>query len=247
MTDIDDPIVAVGFGEDYFSVTPPVIASMLARTHETVHIDLTAASPDMDELVGRIQDAVHPLTARGIRPAILGYGLGSCAALSFVARNPSLGRCLALVAGWVRPPAKMLELASLWTTSVQAGFGGAGWGARSVELVMKHAENWNGPSQSTNIPLLASVLGRCSAVDLADLLDHVDIPTLVVGCTRDEFATPAQSRLLFGGIEKARYVEIDAGHAVLSERPFELLNHLERFMSFPTEFPPGSVLTLEPA
>ncbi len=247
MSNIDDPIVAVGFGEDYFAMTPPVIASMLARTHKTVHINLTAASPDMDELVGRVHDAVRPLTARGIRPAILGYGLGSCAALTFIARNPSLGRCLALVAGWARPPAKMLELASLWSTSVQAGFGGAGWGARSVELVMKHAENWDGPSHSTNVPLLASVLGSCGAVDLVDLLDQVDIPTLVVGCTRDEFATPAQSRLMFGGIEKARYIEIDAGHAVLSERPFELLNHLERFMSFPTEFPSGSVLTLESA
>jgi pimeloyl-ACP methyl ester carboxylesterase len=244
---VDGPIVSVGFGEDYFSTTSPVIASMLARTHETIHVDLTASSPDLEEMVGRIHEAVRSLATRGVRPAILGYGLGSCAALMFVARNPGAGRCLALVAGWIRPPAKMLELASLWHMTEQEGAGSARWGVQSVELVMKHAENWDAPSQTANIPLIASALGRCGTVDLAGLLEQVEIPTLVVGCTRDEFATLAQSRLLFGGIENARYVEIDAGHAVLSERPFELLDHLERFMDFPTEFPPGSVLAPEPA
>ena len=244
---VNGPIVSVGFGEDYFSTTPPVIASMLARTHETIHVDLAASSPDLEDMVDRIHEAVDSVATRGISPAILGYGLGSCAALMFAARNPGASRCLALVAGWVRPPAKMLELASLWQTAERAGSGGAWWGVRSAELVMKQAENWDAPSQTANIPLLASVLGHCGTVDLDGLLDHVETPTLVVGCARDEFATLAQSRLLFGGIENARYVEIDAGHAVLGERPFELLNHLERFMGFPAEFPPGSVLVPEPA
>jgi pimeloyl-ACP methyl ester carboxylesterase len=244
---VDGPIVAVGFGEDYFSTKPPVIASMLARTHETIHADLTASPPDLEELVGRIHEAVDSLATRGIRPAILGYGLGSAAALTFVARNPGLGRCLALVAGWVRPPAKMLELAALWHASAQPGSEGAPWAAKSAELLMRHAENWDGPSLGANFPLLASVLGECGTVDLSGMLGLIRIPTLVVGCTRDEFATPAQSRWLFGGIENARYVEIDAGHAVLSERPFELLDHLEHFMGFPAAFPPGSVLTQEPA
>ena len=211
---------------------------MLERTHETVHIDLGARG-------ARTWRNWSPASTRpsspwphgGPAPAILGYGLGSCAALAFAARNPGLGRCLALVAGWVRPPAKMLELAALWHASAQPGSGGAPWAAKSAELVMRHAENWDGPSPGANIPLLASVLGGCGTVDLSGLLGLIRIPTLVVGCTQDEFATPAQSRLLFGGIETARYVEIDAGHAVLGERPFELLDHLERFMAFPAEFP----------
>ena len=152
-----------------------------------------------------------------------------------------------LVAGWINPPAKMLEMVSLWQATAQLGDGSSRLGARSVELVMKHAENWEAPSQEANIPLLSAVLGACGAVDLARLLDQIEIPTLVIGCTHDEFATPGQSRLLFGGIENARYVEIDAGHTVLSERPFELINYLERFMGFPSEIPAGSVLSLEPA
>ena len=91
---MDYPIVAVGFGEDYFSTAPPMIAAILARTHEIVHVDLSAARPDMEDIVDRIHDAVRTLAAKGIRPAIIGYGLGSCAALTFVARNPALGNCL---------------------------------------------------------------------------------------------------------------------------------------------------------
>ncbi|GAB2456229.1 pimeloyl-ACP methyl ester carboxylesterase [Conyzicola lurida] len=70
----------------------------------------------------------------------------------------------------------------------------------------------------------------------------ITAPTLVIGCAADAVATADQSRALFAAIPDSRYAEVDAGHAVLAERPAEVLGHIEGFLSFPARYPAAAVI-----
>ena len=66
--------------------------------------------------------------------------------------------------------------------------------------------------------------------------------TLVVGCTQDQMVPRTHSLQLFGAIDDARYTEIDSGHAVVFERPAELLRLVDTFLRQPSASAAGSII-----
>ncbi|WP_201787633.1 alpha/beta fold hydrolase, partial [Rathayibacter tanaceti] len=98
-----------------------------------------------------------------------------------------------------------------------------------------------GPSSPWNTDA-ARMLAASARADASAAATRLRLPALVVACTADAVVGVEGSEALLGAIEDARYCLIDSGHAVLAERPAELLAVLERFVTDPRRDPAGSVL-----
>lgn len=83
----------------------------------------------------------------------------------------------------------------------------------------------------------ATRLGWAQSLDLR----HLDVaaPVLVVTGSVDAVVSPALSHELVGTFDDARFAALDAGHAVLAERPAEVLALVEAFVD--GRLPPGPV------
>ena len=81
-----------------------------------------------------------------------------------------------------------------------------------------------------------------SHIDIADRVPRIRATTLVVGCTYDQMVPKTHSQQLFGAIDDARYTQIDAGHAVVFERPAELVRLIDTFLGHPSAHPAGAIL-----
>jgi pimeloyl-ACP methyl ester carboxylesterase len=66
--------------------------------------------------------------------------------------------------------------------------------------------------------------------------------TLVIGCTHDQMVPVRHSKALFGAIRDARYTEIASGHAVVFERPAQLVQIIDQFNEAPSRHAAGSIL-----
>jgi pimeloyl-ACP methyl ester carboxylesterase len=55
--------------------------------------------------------------------------------------------------------------------------------------------------------------------DSSDLLEHIDVPTLVIAGTQDAIIPVAEVRAMSGSISGARLVELDCGHVGNLEKP----------------------------
>jgi len=238
-----------------------LFAELLARGRELREIGIAAlageAASGETELEAEIAGAVDELTPadpEAVRPALIGTSLGAVAAARFAARRPGAVSSLTLVAGWVRPTEKMRALSDLWRSLHETDepiqrhedallaarlqlVSTLGWPAEPASAsAAPHALRLD-PTVGSDI---AALLAHADAVDLEPVAAAITDPTLVAAGTRDEFADPAQSHLLFGAIENALLLEIDSGHAILLERPAELLDAVASFIAQPTRHPPGA-------
>jgi pimeloyl-ACP methyl ester carboxylesterase len=78
--------------------------------------------------------------------------------------------------------------------------------------------------------------------NLAEIAPTIKVPTLVIGAACDSIISIDQARALFATIPDARYVELESGHAVVIERPAEVLSHIDTFLKDPTRYPSGSMI-----
>ncbi len=79
-------------------------------------------------------------------------------------------------------------------------------------------------------------------IDISDLVPDIAATTLIIGCTHDQIVPIHHSRALFGTIEDARYAELASGHAVVFERPAEVVRLVDRFATDPAEYPAGATV-----
>jgi pimeloyl-ACP methyl ester carboxylesterase len=209
--------------------------SMLRRRFEVSTISLaeiqeTQVDTDFRSIVHALRDSVE-------NTHLVGFGLGACVAIALAEELPKSVQSLTVVAGWLTSPSKMLnavdQLKSLdnnWQRD------------DAFELLITSSFGWQTRTplpRAINLPLLE--LG--AQIDLADQALRVRVPTLVVVCDRDEFASPEQGRLIFSAIPHARLAEVSSGHNVLSERPAELLSVIEAFVIDPSRQPAGTTLS----
>ncbi|ACZ21336.1 lysophospholipase [Sanguibacter keddieii DSM 10542] len=238
------PVVLVpgfsGGGAEYAFVQP-----MLARRGPAVVVDLEGADPaDLAALVERVAGVVR---AQAGPVVLVGASSGALVATAVAAAEPRV-RGLVLLGGWVAPDARLREGLDLLLAV----------GERSPELLPALARLLLlSPSATTapGAPLLAadpSATARLAATRSLDVsgaaeaapgTDAWTTPTLVVAGSADALVSPALTQELVGSFDDVRYAVLDAGHALLAERPAEVLALVEAFVDGRVD--PGAVPTVQ--
>jgi pimeloyl-ACP methyl ester carboxylesterase len=220
---------------------------MLAMRHRVIAFDFVDPSDvnqtgTLDEYVAQAVAVIEAVRDDG--PChVVGYSFGAVIALALAAKRPDLVAALVSIAGWATTDAHQLMRNSIWQqlydeqspalaefmvfTAYSHRFILAKTPAELEELILSVQ---NGPDRSAKMRFNRTVA-------IAELLIHVAAPTLVIGCTEDMMVPVKHARLLYGGIDNARYVEVIAGHAVVHERPAELFTLIDTFLKDPEATP----------
>ena len=237
-----DPVVLLpgvgGSTASEFSFLLP----LLARTRRVLAVDLrygSAELPGIDGLLDQLTEVLRQLLP-GRRVTLVGFSVGATVAASFAAQNPEVAS-LVLVAPVLRASNRHRLLAVLRANLSE----GDPTVLRSLDIFSAYSSNFL--EEHSPEPFLAGVISAAqfelfAETELTDALPRITIPTLVVGCTHDDLAGVEAARTLFASLPNARYAEIDSGHAVLAERPAEVLAIIREFVSHPLRHRAGSVL-----
>ncbi|MES2093014.1 MAG: alpha/beta hydrolase [Actinomycetota bacterium] len=236
-----DPVVLLpGVGgtiESDFAFLLP----LLARTHRVLAVDLRYgidATPTLGALVGQLAEVLRQ-TLPGRRVTLVGFSVGATVAAEFSAANPAVG-ALVLVAPVLRASYRHRMVARL-RASMSASDRDA---LQSLDRFTAYSPSF----LQAAVPEESAVEGTAAKhrlfvdTDLTESVSRIGVPTLVVGCTQDDLAGVDQARMFFVSLPNARYAEIDSGHAVISERPAEVLAIIREFAADPVRHRPGFVL-----
>ena len=215
---------------------------LLARTRSVLAVDLSYGSPETSDLDGLLDQlaAVLLQLLPGRAVTLVGFSVGATVAASFTARHPGVAS-LVLVTPVLRASNRHRLLAGLRSTLAVSD----SEALSSLDIFSAYSAIFL--DQHSPEPFLAGVVTAAqielfAETDLTAALPRITTPTLVVGCTNDDLAGVEAARLLFASLPDARYAEIDSGHAVLVERPAEVLAIIREFVSHPVRHRAGSVL-----
>jgi pimeloyl-ACP methyl ester carboxylesterase len=225
---------------------------MLATRHRVITLDFLdewrGSGSDLDAYVDQVRDVVRDAGVAG--PVnVLGYSFGAVVAAVLAAREPALVRSLILLAGWIRTDDQQRMRNSIWQ-SLSEDHHPALASFMALTAYSPQYVRSNTPAQ---LHSLVTAMGDGAdrrhkmlfnrTVDIADEVPRIGAPTLVVGCRDDQMVPVHHARMLFGAVESARYVELPTGHAVVHERPAEVLRLCDRFFAEPGALPPGAVIS----
>ena len=237
-----DPVVLLsgvgGSTASEFSFLLP----LLARTRRVLAVDLRYGStevPGIDGLLDQLAEVLRQLLP-GRSVTLVGFSVGATVAASFAAQNPGVAS-LVLVTPVLRASNRHRLLAVLRANLSE----GDPTALRSLDIFSAYSSNFL--EEHSPEPFLAGLISAAQVelfaeTELTDALPRITIPTLVVGCTHDDLAGVEAARTLFASLPNARSAEIDSGHAVLAERPAEVLAIIREFVSHPLRHRAGSVL-----
>jgi pimeloyl-ACP methyl ester carboxylesterase len=240
-----DPVVLLpglgGSTETEFSFLRP----LLARTARVLAVDLQYAAPSpatLESAVGQLA-AVMRQVLPGRNVTLVGFSVGATVAAAFAEASPEVG-ALVLVAPVLQATERHRMVAvlrsRLLTGDLDAVRDLDSFTAHSASFLQAHLPAPLAPqAESAGITAKHELF---ASTDLADSVPRISAPTLVVGATQDDLAGVDQARMVFASLPNARYTEIDSGHAVLAERPAEVLALIREFAAHPLRHPAGSVL-----
>lgn len=222
------PLVLIGESAADFAFVEPI----LARRGPVASTALQADGLDAD----RVADAVERVAPRG-PVTLLGYGVGAAAAIALAADNPRVTQ-LVLVAGSAAPSAKLRMHARILgeledSPALQDHLAFARYGEEHLA---------SRPRTQADPASARRLAGFAASLDVTALLPRVTATTLVVGCTADQLVPERHSMALAAGLPDARYASLDSAHAVLEERPAELLSLVDAFLDEPARHPAGSTV-----
>ncbi len=136
--------------------------------------------------------------------------------LRLASARPGVARAL-----WSRVPPEMALKFTLWSGEVDARSLRPG----DMRPYLEHATH-------VDLPLFLAMLRAAGEHSAADLLPHVQVPTLVVAGSRDTFTPARLSEELAAGIPGAELCVLEGGtHTAPLERPDALGAALHRFWS----------------
>ncbi|MBG6106920.1 alpha/beta fold hydrolase [Frigoribacterium sp. CG_9.8] len=235
---------------------------LLARTRRVLAVDLfygAAEATGLDGLLDQLAGVLRQVLP-GRTVILVGFSVGATVAAAFTARNPTAPNPTAPNPTAPNPTAPNHSVASLvLVTPVPRASNRHRMLAalrsdisvnhpealRSLDLFSAYSSTFlqlNSPEPFLPGANTVAQLHLFATCDLTAVLPQITVPTLVVGCTKDDLAGVEAARLLFASLPDARYTEIDSGHAVFVERPAEILAIIREFVSHPVSHPAGSML-----
>src|SRR5699024_9901947 len=167
------------------------------------------------------------------RITLVGYSLGAVIASLVAAKQPQLITNLVLIAGWVQTDNQQLlrnqlsahlaatDPEALAQFDVLAAFSGTYLASISDEQVVRIVANMQATSAFS-----AKQMELNRRISIAGVLGRISAATLVIGCEQDIMVPIRHQLQLVEAIAEAEFVSIDAGHAVVFERPAELASHI---------------------
>ncbi|KER03007.1 alpha/beta fold hydrolase [Photorhabdus temperata] len=225
---------------------------LLATKHAVISLDFSqpvkAGEILTPEHLGKQVEAVIETAAPGESVTLIGYSLGSVVAASVAAKRPDLVRNLVLLAGWLKTDLQMERLVAVWRHLYETN------SPVITEFVMYCAGGVPGhvdmypdppPTGFENInPGEFDILqlDLDARVDITQIAPTIKATTLIIGCTHDKITPTYHSKALLGAIPDARYIEIEAGHAVIYERPAQLMLVIDQFCAAPSLYPAGAII-----
>ncbi|WP_157962461.1 alpha/beta fold hydrolase [Homoserinimonas sp. OAct 916] len=245
------PLVLVhgsgGTAEKHFGLLFP----MLAARRRVIAFDYGEEGREdpltLDHLVNKLA-GVTEYSSPGGQVDVVGYSLGAVIATAYAARNRDRVASLVAIAGWIATDPQQRLRNELYRTLQESGSEALG----SFQVLMAFGTAYLAGKPWAEVQAMADAsrpgpdrarqMLLNSSIDLTGEAEKVEAPTLVVGCTDDQIAPIRQSRLLFGAIHDARFAEVKAGHAVMSERPAEIFQLIDSFTQAPDETAPGTRL-----
>lgn len=224
---------------------------MLAVRHRVISLDL--ANPvqkgeklELEQLEAQVL-AVIGKTCPEQSVTMLGFSLGAVIAGFMAARNPKLISNLILLAGWIKTDMMMTMFNRTWHAlraanspqlddfTVYAAFG-------APFLSSKTFEDMAGGAAMPLDDFVDAQMALNARIDISDLIPDITATTLIISGTYDQMVPVHHGRALFGTIENARYAEVASGHAVVFERPAEIVRLVDRFAADPLEYPAGATI-----
>ena len=188
-------------------------------------------------LAGQIAAVVREVTAAGGPVDLVGYSLGAVVAAAVAASHPEAIRRLVLVAGWDAPDARHELNIDVWRKLELADHDLFN---RFLQIAVFSPEFLSALGSETlqgliqNAPPISEGMRRHidldARADIRDLLPKITAPTLVIGLTHDYVVPVGAVRRLHEAIAGSEYAEIPSGHAVVFERPQELVEAVRQFL-----------------
>jgi pimeloyl-ACP methyl ester carboxylesterase len=230
----------------------PFLFPMLATEQRVVSIDLATGEGTAEDGPARFADqvaAVIEVALPGRAVALTGYSLGAVVAAIVAATRPDLVNKLVLLAGWMKTDTQQRLRNGVWQALRLAG---------DLDALGRYAAYcaYSAPFLALRTPIeVEALIANVAAdeataaqmemnrvVDLTATASRITCPTLIVAGTDDQMTPSRQAKKLFGAIEYARYTEVTSGHAMVAERPAELVRLVTTFNEAPTRYAAGSVL-----
>ncbi|QUY62893.1 Putative aminoacrylate hydrolase RutD [Gulosibacter molinativorax] len=244
------PIVLVhgtgGSTEAHYRTVYP----MLAARHRVIGVDAVV------DAVSQLSDLVHQVVAviearsPGVPVHLVGYSLGAVVAAALAGRQPVLVKTLTLLAGWITTDKQQRLRNHVWQTL----FSGERRPLQEFQTLLAFSSQFLRTRADQDLEALISSRTFRNGVDremqinynvdIREDVERITAPTLVVGASEDQMVPIRHSYELLGGIENARLAEVDAGHAVTTERPAQVFMLIDDFVRTPDGVPAGA--TVEP-
>lgn len=177
--------------------------------------------------------------------AIFGASQAASVSIAYVRRHPLRVSHLVLYGGYARgrrrrgSPEAVAESEAL-VTLIRQGWGNENPAFRQTmtSLFMPDATQeeaaWFNEFQRACGPAenIARFREMFDEIDVTDLLEGIDVPTLVVHCTGDSVAPIAEGKLLASRIPRAQFVTLDSKNHMIMARDPEFPRFLQSVRSF---------------
>ncbi len=227
--------------DDYAFVHP-----MLARRGRVVTVDLSteAAGVTFDAQVEHVRRTIDDLDDLadqrhqhdggigeqeddGPHPIVLvGSSFGALVTTAVAAADPRVTG-LVLLGGWLAPDDRLRDALD-HLLAVRERTPDLLDAVARLLLLSPSAPSGAMPPLPPADELTGRRLAWARSVDLRHV--HVAAPVLVVTGRADALVSPALTQELVGTFDDIRHAELDAGHALLAERPAEVLSLVEAFV-----------------
>lgn len=224
---------------------------LLAVRHRVISLDLTnplkgGEKLELEDLEAQVLGVIAETSPT--RPVtLLGYSLGAVITASIAAKKPDLIGNLVLLTGWIKTDMMMTLFNRTWHAlrkagspqlddfTVYAAFGAPFLGSKTFE-------DMAGGAAMPLDEFVDAQMEMNARIDISELVPQIKATTLIIGCTHDQMVPIHHSRALFGMIDDARYAELASGHAVVFERPAEVVRLVDRFAADPQEYVAGATI-----
>ena len=234
-------VIIIGDARAQASARYETLATMFSLRHRVDVIDLSelrreqTGALSFDDLATATEHEVTVRRVPGASAVLIGFGIGASLALTLALRDAQRNDLLVLVGGWLNAPPSMRQLVTRVSAIRQHDEKLA---EETLSGHLTSAQDWR---EIPAAPVDWNLLELGAELALGGDALGLTTPTLVVGCSFDEFATADQSQLLYGAIPAARYVELPTGHDVAQSRPGELFSLIEVFVNEHHDYAPGTV------